>query len=186
VATGELWDAARAVARLRARPWTGRAWRFHRGVYGATDAGGSLLVSGRYHRATDQFPRFEVWAALYLALAPEVSLGEVLRHFSPRLLPRLNAYRLSEIEVELRATLDCRDAAVLGVAPDKLTKDYDFTMTQSLAGAAIARGAEAILVPSATGLGDNLVVFPTALDASSRLTVLGSRDPRLYVQRAEG
>jgi hypothetical protein len=44
-------------------------------------------------------------------------------------------------------------------------------------------GAEAVLVPSATGMGDNLVLFPDQLTAASRLTVISSRDPRLYVPR---
>lgn len=177
------WNARTAIANIQPGPWKGRAWRFHRRTYGATDAGGALLVSGRYHRGSDQFPRSEVWAALYLALSPEVSLGEVLRHSSPGLLPRLNEYRLSELEVELESVLDCRDAASLGLAPDDLIRDYDFAITQEIAAAAIAQGAEGTLVPSATGLGDNLVVFPAQLHTPSRLAIVGSRDPRLYVPR---
>lgn len=177
------WNARTAVANLRPGPWRGQAWRLHRRTYGATDSGGALLVSGRYHRASDQFPRSEVWAALYLALSPEVSLGEILRHFSPQLLLQLNEYRLSELEVELEAVLDCRDAAAFGLSPDNLTRDYDFAITQEIAAAAIAQGAEGILVRSATGLGDNLVVFPAQLHSTSRLAVVGSRDPRLYVPR---
>jgi len=172
-----------AIANIQPGPWSGQAWRLHRRTYGATDSGGALLVSGRYHRAPDQFPRSEVWAALYLALSPEASLGEVLRHFTPELLPQLNEYRLSELEVELEAVLDCRDSAALGLSPKDLTRDYDFTITQEVAAAAIAQGAEGILVPSATGLGDNLVVFPAQLHGTSRLAAVGSRDPRLYVPR---
>lgn len=169
------------MANARPEPWSGRAWRLHRRTYGATDSGGALLVSGRYHRAPDQFPRSEVWSALYLGLSPEASLGEVLRHFTPQLLPQLNEYRLSELEVELEAVLDCRDAAAFGLSPEDLIRDYDFAMTQEIAAAAIAQGAEGILVPSATGLGDNLVVFPAHPHRTSRLAVVGSRDPRLYV-----
>lgn len=177
------WNARTAIANIRPGPWKGRAWRFHRRTYSATDAGGALLVSGRYHRGSDQFPRSEVWAALYLALRPEVSLGEVLRHSSLQLLPQLNEYRLSELEVELEAVLDCRNAAALCLSPEDLIRDYDFTITQEIAAAAIAQGAEGLLAPSATGLGDNLVVFPAQLHSTSRLTVAGSRDPRLYVPR---
>lgn len=171
------------MANAQPRLWKGQAWRFHRRTYGATDSGGALLVSGRYHRAPDQFPRSDVWSALYLALSPEASLGEVVRHFTPQLLPQLNEYRLSEIDVELEAVLDCRDAAAFGLSTEDLTRDYDFAITQEIAAAAIAQGAEGILVPSATGLGDNLVVLPAQLRSSSRLTVAGSRDPRLYVPR---
>lgn len=120
---------------------------------------------------------------LYLALSPEVSLGEVLRHFTPELLPQLNEYRLSELDVELETVLDCRDPAAFGLSAEDLIRDFDFTMTQEIAAAAIAQGAEGILVPSASGLGDNLVVFPAQLRSGSRLAVVGSRDPRLYVPR---
>ena len=179
----ERWDAEAALGGLQEGPWAGSAWRFHRGAYGPTDAGGSLLVSGRYHRASDQFARSDVWAALYLALAPEVSLGEILRHFSPELLPTLRGYRVTELEVELQSVLDCREASTLGLSPEDLVKDYDFETTHAIASAAIARGAEAILVRSATGLGDNLVAFPAQFRRASRLTVVRSRDPRLYVPR---
>ncbi len=180
---GPGWNARAAMAKIQPLSWNGKAWRFHRRTYGATDSGGALLVSGRYHRAPDQFSRSEVWVALYLALRPEVSLGEILRHFDPQLLPQLNEYRLSEIDVELEAVLDCRNAAALGLSPEDLVRDYDFATTQEIAAAAIVHGAEGILVPSATGLGDNLVVFPAQLRGGSRLAVAGSRDPKLHIPR---
>jgi hypothetical protein len=66
---------------------------------------------------------------------------------------------------------------------EDLIRDNDFSTTQELAAAAIALRAEAVLVVSATGLGDNLVVFPRMLRDSSILRAIGSRDPRLYVPR---
>ena len=98
-------------------------------------------------------------------------------------MPQLNEYRLSELDVELEAILDCRDATALWLSHEDLMRDYDFAITQEIAAAAIAQGAEGILVQSATGLGDNLVVFPAQLRGASRLAVVGSRDPRLYVPR---
>ena len=133
------WNAQRAIANLQAGPWRGRAWRFHRRSYGATDSAGSLLVSGRYHRARDQFSGPHGWAALYLALAPEVSLGEILHRLSPETMADLNDYRLSELEVELAAVLDCRDAAALGLSANDLIRDYDFTVTQRIAAAAMGK-----------------------------------------------
>jgi RES domain-containing protein len=181
--TKETWDAKSALEHHLLVPWQGPAWRFHRRSYAATDATGSLLVSGRYHRAADSFLASESWPALYLALSPEIALGEVLRHFNPQLVPRLNQYRLTELAVELHAVLDCRDATAVGLDAGTLVQDYDFATTQALAAGAIAIGAEALLVTSATGLGDNLVVFAGRLHASSRLTVARSRNPRLYVRR---
>lgn len=176
------WNARASLAAIQTESWKGHAWRFHRRRYDATDSSGSRIVSGRYHRAPGEFPDNEVWAALYLALSPEVGLGEVLRHFD-ELLPQLNEYRLSELEVELSAVLDCRDALALGLATADLIRDGDFVIAQEIAAEAIVRGAEGILVPSATQMGDNLVVFPDRLTGSSRLTLVGSRDPRLYVPR---
>jgi RES domain-containing protein len=177
------WDAHAAIATLNPRRWKGQAWRFHRRHYDALDSAGSLLVSGRYNRGSDQFPEDQTWPALYLALRPETALGEIVRHVTPELLDKLNDFRMSELEVELEAVLDCRDAAAFGLAADDLIRDYDFEATQELAAAAIARDAEGILVPSATGLGDNLIVFPAQLRGTSKLAVVESRDPRLYVPR---
>lgn len=98
-------------------------------------------------------------------------------------MAQLNDYRLSELDVELDAVLDCRDARVLGLTRADLIRDYDFTITQEIGAAVVDRGAEGILVPSATRLGDNLVVFPVKRLDTSRLVVLGSQDPRLYIPR---
>lgn len=177
------WNAAAALAACQPLPWSGSAWRAHRRKYLATDPGGSLRVSGRYNRGLDRFAPGQVWPALYLSLGAEVCLGEILRHISPALLPALNDYRISELRVELGAVLDCRDPALLGLTREDFCDDLDYTVTQALAAAAIERGAEALLVPSATCLGDNLIVFTTCLAATSRLAVVSSRDPRLYVAR---
>jgi len=171
------------LAALEPKPWRGQAWRAHWRSYEATDYGGSLRSSGRYHRAPDRFPEERTWAALYLALRPEVSLGEVVRRLSPELTHRLNEYRLSELDVGLNAVVDCRYADALGLTANDLIRDDDFTVTQEIGAAAMAVGAEAILVPSATRLGENLVVFPMRLQTASSLTVVASRDPRLYIPR---
>jgi RES domain-containing protein len=177
------WDARSAISTLDPRGWKGSAWRFHRRRYDALDSAGSLLASGRYNRGSDQFPRDQTWPALYLALRAETALAEIVRHITPELLDKLNDFRLSELEVDLARVIDCSDAAALGLAPEVLIRDYDFAITQELASAAIARGAEGVLVPSATGLGDNLVVFPAELLSTSKLSVVSSRDPRLYARR---
>lgn len=155
----------------------------HKRRYSATDAGGSRKVSGRYNRGLDLFHENEVWTALYLALGAEICLGEVSRHITPDLLPQLNGYRLSELAVRLAAVLDCRDMAVLGLQPTDLWHDTDCSIPRVLAAAAIAQGVEGILVPSATRLGDNLIIFPELLRANASLEIVGERDPALYVPR---
>lgn len=176
------WNAQAALSAITTTSWTGSAWRFHQRRYEPVDHAGSLLVTGRYHRGLDEFREAEAWPALYLALGPEGALGEVLRHFL-ELMPQLNEYRLTELSVELAVVIDCRDAKKLGLADVDLLDDHDFTIPQELAAEAIARGVEGMLVPSATGLGANLVVFPRQLHGDSKLVVIGSRDPRLYVPR---
>jgi RES domain len=152
-------------------------------MYEATNHGGSLRFSARYNRGADQFPPEQTWPALYVALSPEICLGEILRRLRPEDLANLNEYRLTELEIRLDAALDCRDPEAIGLSLSDLVDDRDFSVPQQVAAAAIARGAEGILVRSATGLGDNLVIFPNQLLPRSSLSVIGSRDPRLYVPR---
>jgi len=117
------------------------------------------------------------------AMPPE-ELGETAHV----LLSGLNARLLSEISVELSDVLDCRDVEAMGlkppdVEPADLFHDTDFTVGQELGAAIVARGHEAMLIPSATRLGDNLIVFPTNLQPRSRIQFVGSRSPSSYVDR---
>lgn len=177
------WDADVAVARCPIVSWQGSAWRLHRQKYAGSDPGGSLKVSGRYHRGSDRFVTQETWSALYLALSPETCLGELIRHITPELLPHLNGYRISELRVSLMAVADCRDATLLGMMTDSLVHDRDYRATQQLGAAVVAVGLEGMLVPSATVLGDNLIVFTAQMHADSEIEVINSRDPRLFVDR---
>jgi RES domain-containing protein len=177
------WDAAAA---LDARPvlvWEGRLWRMHKRRYEAADPGGARLVSGRYNLGLDRFREGDAFAALYLGVASEICLGEIYRHITPELLPSLNDFRLSELQANLQKVADCRDPTQLGLAPGDLSHDTDYRATQALGAAAASSGLEGLLVPSATGLGDNLILFPQNLLADSRIAVISSRDPRLYVRR---
>src|SRR5215208_332771 len=174
------WDATAAVEACPTIGWDLRGWRMHQQRYGALDPGGSLRVSGRYHRGLNCFPEDQVFSALYLALAPEICLGEILRHVTSDSLPSLNNYRVSEICGRIETVLDCRDANILGLDPDDLMHDVNYgdcedpfyTVTQSIGAVAFAKGAEGILTSSATRLGDNLVLFPGNLSPNSELRVV--------------
>jgi RES domain-containing protein len=179
----EGWDAEAALASRPVVDWEGRLWRMHKRRYPAEDPGGACLVSGRYNRGLDRFPEGAAFPALYLATEPEICLGEVYRHVTPELLPFLNDFRLSELSACLREIADCRDPSALGLTPEDLAHDTDYRATQALGAVADARSLEGLLVPSATGLGDNLILFPQNLLAASRVRVVSSRDPRLYVRR---
>ena len=78
---------------------------------------------------------------------------------------------------------DCRDSMKLGIDRSELLHDYDLDVSQGLAEAARNRDAEGILVPSATLLGDALVIFPDRLLEGSATEVVSSFPMRLYVDR---
>jgi len=99
------------------------------------------------------------------------------------LLPLLNDYLLTELHIELSAVADYRDLASIGLTRDALLVDYDVDVPQRLAAVARERGAEGLIVPSATLLGDVLVIFPDRLRDGSKLEALGSTAMRLYVER---
>lgn len=160
-------------------PWAGTVFRMHSSRYAATEAAGSLLYSGRYNRGLDHFEHVRVFAALYVALNAETALAEVIRGVDPEALDRLDSRSLSSIECGLAAVFDLRAPEKLGLDLESLLDDYDYSVPQSLAAAAFSHGAEGILVPSATALGDNLVIFPANLRPGSTLTVVSSRSPRL-------
>lgn len=175
-----------ALAASPVIPWQGHAWRMHKRRYNPDDPGGSRKVSGRFHRGLDRFTEDQAWSALYMSLAAEASLGEILRHSFADigLLSELNNYRLSEFLIHLNAVVDCRTVASHRHLGSWFEHPTDYSVSQSFGAAALAMGAEGLLVPSATRLGDNLVVFPTQLRSDSRLDVIGSRDPVLYVERS--
>lgn len=173
----------RGIATLQVElgPWSGRAWRFHGRRYAADDHGGSLRVTGRYHRGSDRFPDEETWPALYLALAPEVALGERLRHLSAETLGTLRSQRLTELDVRLGAVIDWRSLAGVGMSLDELCAP-DYARTHELALAARRTGAEGMLLPSCTRLPPGvLVVFPDLLRPDSVVTIVGSVDPALTI-----
>jgi hypothetical protein len=91
--------------------------------------------------------------------------------------------RLTTLSVRLEAVMDCRDAAAMGLDPAALLHDTDYDLTQAIGAAALARGVEGILVPSATRLGDNLILWIAQIRPDSQITLIRSEDPRLYVPR---
>jgi RES domain-containing protein len=181
----EDWNADVAIAACPAfAGWNGVAWRFHKQKYLAGDHRGSLVKTGRYHRAGDLFQPEDSWPALYLALDRAIALGEVQRRLTPSILSQLNEFRLTMLQVALAGSvLGCDDPALLGLRLDDLCHDTDWDVPQRLAAAAIAHGAEALIVPSATRLGNNLIVFPTRRHPGSRIIEISHVDPRLYVDR---
>lgn len=178
----ELDQLGRQLGSCASRAWESTVWRMHASRYVADDPGGSYRVSGRYHRGRDHFDEDEVFPALYLATVPEVSLGEKQRHLTSGTLPQMRNQVLSELHVCLQEVRDLSGPEEIGICRAALMDDYDYSFSQSVSAVLRSRGAEALLVPSATLLGENLVVFPDRLLEGSSLQVLANRPTRLYVE----
>jgi hypothetical protein len=112
------------------------------------------------------------WPALYTSIELATALGEIQRNIK---VSGLAGYRFTELWVELTEVIDCRGIAVV----EQLLDDYDYSVGQAIAKAAIELGAEAIVVPSATRLGDNLILFPEQLGHNAVVRATRSIDPRL-------
>lgn len=92
---------------------------------------------------------------------------------------------LSELRVRLQAVYDLSRPEEFGIDIKGLIDDREYSLPQSLSAALRERGAEAFLVPSATLLGNNLVVFPDRLRDGSSLEVFESHKTRLYVKGSD-
>jgi RES domain-containing protein len=172
------------VALGKLMPWTGMAWRAHKRHRNPLDAGGSLRASGRWHVAPDDAAGGDAWPALYAALNLATCTFEVQRIITRQggSVSMLRDYRYSEVRAALRRTLDVHALLGPNLSAEMLIDDLDFSLPRMIASIARANGAEAILVPSASGIGANIVIFPDRLDARSRLDVVRSIDPNLGSQ----
>lgn len=170
----QAWDASEAIARCPAIPLKHAVWRGHRPKYDALDATGSSLVSARYHVAPRNAGRGCSWHALYTSLDLAVAIAEIERNIP---VTALRDHRFTEIWVQLEVIIDCRERELLGVSAATLLDDYDYSTGQALARAALSVHAEGILVPSATNIGDNLILFPDQIRTGSVLQEVRFVDP---------
>lgn len=158
------------------QPWSGRVWRCHHRSRASLNADGSLAGSGGRFNAgvdSDVKPPFR---ALYASIESAAALLEVVRHLGYRSPDRRNVVALddiamrvlTQIDVELQRVFDLRRESVLR---ENLSK-ASYRQTQQLAAAAFNHGAEGILVPSATGIDANLVIFVDNFGDGSRIEVV--------------
>ena len=147
-------------------------WRCHHRSRAALNAEGSLAGSGgRFNAGVDSDikPPFR---ALYASVESAAALLEVVRHLGYRAgdqravvaLDDIGMRALTQIDIELERVFDWRFET--GV----ITGSY--RQTQQLADAAFSGGAEGILVPSATGIDANLVIFVDRLGPNNRIEVV--------------
>ncbi|GEM_PF-622039 len=175
------WNPAKAIVRCPAGPWQGQCWRGHNRLYPAGSYEGSRRFSGRFHRAADCSASGTVWPALYLAFAESTAILEVARQYEAGDWPPKNR-RFTKLRVRLERVIDCSNPALLALALEDLLKEPDdhdrdpchheaWETPRRVAEAALGQGAEAIIVPSATRRGNNLIVFPDNLSAASAIEV---------------
>jgi hypothetical protein len=167
--------------------WDGTVWRTHGRRFPAADPGGALIVSGRYHRGHDLFPVNASFPALYTSAGPEIATWEMIRHSrrstAIAMWQRFTTVDLSKLQIAIQAALDLRDPTIVGLAVADLVGD-DYSITQAIGAAAFHSGLEALLVPTATGLGEpsaafNVVILTDNLRSSSTVTVLETRSPNV-------
>jgi RES domain-containing protein len=168
-------SAEQAVAAAPWRQFRGSVWRVHWREATPIDWTLSLRTSGRYHRGLDLFAAEQAFPALYTSLAPEIAIWEMVRRSAARNLAYLKNNVLSELEVDLGRVLDLSDPPAVGLTEADLTGP-DPLLCQELAAAALARGYEGLLVPSAALPGLNLVVLPRTLPEPPPLRVVRSTE----------
>jgi RES domain-containing protein len=175
-----LRDPAAIVASSSLVKWSGRVWRCHHRLRAALNADGSLGdVGGRFNAGNKSVisPSFR---ALYSSVESAGALLEVIRHLAHKsvdahdivALEDLAMRVLSQFDVELQQVFDWSLDRELKQVLTSPSSAMSYAYTQQLAAAAIAAGAEAIIVPSATGIDANLVIFVDGLSEISRVDVI--------------
>lgn len=163
-------------------------WRAHKRRYDATDYGGTLLASGRWHVAK-QDPDYvsgPAWPALYTSLDLATCAFEVQRIITRGggSIDTLRDYRYSELSVRLQVVIDSSDPAQLGLTAEDLLQEGNYAIPRAVALAGRVVEAEALLVPSASRIGHNLIIFPDLKRQGSVIAVRRSLAPHLGAGRA--
>jgi RES domain-containing protein len=146
--------------------WSGRAFRHVASQYPSLSGEGARINGGRRNPPNS-------FATLYLGLSRDTVVAEFNRLATKfglatsAFLPRV----LYGYEVVINDALDLRDAdarEVVGLDDRALAADPP-SLCQQIGEAALTGGREAILAPSATGLGDALALYIGRLGQGTRL-----------------
>jgi|GEM_PF-3228695 len=119
--------------------------------YDALNTNGSLLYPGRYNSGE--------FLVLYVSDSREVCAAELARktEIKTKLI-----YKIAKLKVKLRKVFDLtneKNLKALDIQKDSLMGS-SWNLTQHIASLACRKGYEALLVPSATGKGNNIILFP--------------------------
>lgn len=137
---------------------------------------GSLNAGGRYN-PPDEF------GVLYLGETTEVCKAERIRRQDPRfLVPQVI---IGKIKVSCKNVLDLTDSEtlkILGIKKEDLLakeKDGGWDFTWNIARCAHQCGIEAILAPSVTGKGNNLIIFEKHLK-NNKIKILSKQKEKIH------
>lgn len=135
------------------------------------DTLGSLERGGRFNPPVE-------FAALYLSDSEEICRAEVKRR-NPN--AKDTDYPVFPVELSIDSVLDLTNDKIrkkLLLRHNDDLADNEYLNTQALAKAAREVGYKAILAPSVTGEGTNLVVFVDKIEASDELSPIVERKPK--------
>ncbi len=130
--------------------------------YDVLNTNGSLLYPGRYSN--------KEFRVLYTADSPEVCRQELSRKTAVK--TKL-IYKIAELQIKLKKVIDLtneQNLKLLDIQKADLAGN-SWDITQCIASAAYQKGYEALLVPSVTGKGSNLVLFPDNFAKESTLKI---------------
>lgn len=126
---------------------------------------GSVWFGGRYNPPGE-------FGALYCGLTTETCWAELETKHEGRL--KRGGFRVVRVSVRLQRLLDLTASTVqdsLGLTADALTRPSDYALTRAIARSAREAGFEAILAPSAAGMGTILAIFADRLGEGSRVAM---------------
>jgi RES domain-containing protein len=154
---------ASAVASLESRPFIGSAWRRMSPRRDPLSGEGARIHGGRFNPP-------ESFAVLYLCLSRSCAVAEFKRMASRQIIgpEGLLRRRLYTYRLELARIIDLCDESVLQALDMSASDlvDEDRRLAREIGVIAYDLGLQAVLCPSATGVGDILAVFSDHLGAS--------------------
>lgn len=146
--------------KIKPIPLSRSCYRMVSSKYDVLNSNGSLLYPGRYSNR-----EFRV---LYTADSQEACSRELARKTT---IKTKLIYKIAELNVRLKKVIDLtneRNLKILDIQKDDLIGN-SWILTQHIASLAYQKGCEALLVPSVTGKGSNIILFPENFTKDSTL-----------------
>jgi RES domain-containing protein len=147
-------------------------WRCHHRSRAALNTDGSLGANGGRFNAGVESDLKPPFRALYTSIESAAALLEVVRHLGYRSPDRRAVVALEDIAMRVLTQIEIELQQVFDWRSESSVSHLSYRQTQQLAAAAFNDGAEGVLVPSATGIDTNLVIFVDNLGDSSRIEVV--------------